>query len=254
MKRLLLLLLTLTALSASAAEVLSIAAAADLAYSMDELTAAFRRESPNVQVKVAVDATGMLFKQIKEGADYDVLLSADMAIPAKLVAEHGAVPTSLAPYAVGRVALWSVDHSFDLRQGMRVLKDSRLTRLAIANPDLAPYGRAARAALQYHGFWDEVKDKLVMGENIAQTAKLVQTLQAQIGVVSVSTLQSPKYKGVGQYYLIPDTGVAPIEQGAVITAHGKSNPAAAHFLAFLHSPAGREILYRHGFGLPRLNH
>jgi molybdate transport system substrate-binding protein len=251
MKPLLLLLMSLLAGPAFASDLLSIAAASDLTYCMDDLAAGFRREMPGVQVKVSIDASGTLFRQMKNGAGYDVFLSADMAYPGKLATEAGAVAASLAPFAIGRVALWSVDPRFDMRQGMRVLTDSRLTRLAIANPDVAPYGRAAKAALESHGFWDAVKGKLVLGENVAQATKLVQAKQAEIGVVSMSTLLSPKFKGVGHYYLIPDTGVPPIEHGAIITSHGKDNPAAARFLAFLQTPAGREILHRHGFGLPR---
>jgi molybdate transport system substrate-binding protein len=251
MKPLLLLLLSLLAGPALAGDVLSVAAASDLTYCMDDLATGFRRESPGVQVKVAIEASGTLFKQLKNGAGYDVFLSSDMAYPAKLIAETGAVASSLAPFAVGRVALWTVDPRFDLRQGMRVLTDSRLTRLAIANPDVAPFGRAAKAALESHGFWDAVRGKLVLGTNVAQATKLVQGGQAEIGIVSMSIVLSPKFKGIGHYYLIPDTGVPPIEHGAVITAHGKANPAAARFLAFLQTPAGREILYRHGFGLPR---
>jgi molybdate transport system substrate-binding protein len=251
MKPLLMLLLSLLAGPALAGELLSVAAASDLTYCMDDLAAGFRRESPSVQVKVTIDASGSLYKQVKSGAGYDVFLSADMAYPAKLVAESGAVASSLVPFAIGRVALWTVDPRFDLRQGMRVLTDRRLTRLAIANPDVAPFGRAAKAALESHGFWDAVKGKLVLGTNVAHASKLVQAGQAEIGIVSMSIVLSPTFKGVGHYYLIPDTGVPPIEHGAVITAHGKANPAAARFLAFLNTPAGREILYRHGFGLPR---
>ncbi len=251
MKPLLLLLLSLLAGPALAADLLSVAAASDLTYCMDDLAAGFRRESTGVQVKVAVDASGTLFKQMKNGAGYDVFLSADMAYPARLAVEAGAVAASLVPFAIGRVALWTVDPRFDVRQGMRVLTDSRLGRLSIANHEVSPYGRASKAALESHGFWASVKGKLVLGDNVTHAAKLVQAGQADIGIVSMSTLLSPQFKGVGHYYLIPDTGVPPIEHGAVITAHGKGNPAAARFLAYLQSAAGREILHRHGFGLPR---
>lgn len=253
MNKLLTILLASLAIPA-AAETLVVAAASDLATSIDELAAAFTRQAPGVDVKTSLGASGNLFAQVKNGAPYDVFMSADMAYPARLAKEGAADGASLAPYAIGRVVLWSVDPRFDLTQGLRVLNDARLGRVAIANPDVAPYGRAARAALQAHGFWDAVKGKLVIGENIAQTAQFVQTGNAQVGVVSYSTVLGPRLKGIGRYYLIPDDGAEPIEQGAIVTRKGSANPASARFMLFLQSPAAREILLRHGFSLPRAKH
>lgn len=236
---------------AAQAEPLLIAAASDLTYCIDELSAAFRKEAPEAQVKVSLGASGNFFAQIKSGAPFDVFLSADMDYPARLAQEGAADGASLTPYAIGRVALWSLDARFDLKQGLRVLGDARLTRLAIANPDIAPYGRAARAALEQHGYWDRIKGKLVIGENIAQTAQFVQTGNAQIGIVSLATVSAPRLKGMGSYYLIPDTGSTPIEQGAIVTKAGQDNRLAARFLRFLHTPAARQILTQSGFGIPR---
>lgn len=254
MKKLLIILLSTLALSAQAAGQLLVAAASDLTHSVEELGAAFSKEVPGAQVKFTTGASGNLFAQITHGAPFDVFMSADMMYPGRLGREGAAEGASLAPYAIGRLALWSVDPRFDLTQGMRVFNDARLRRVAIANPDIAPYGKAARAALQAHGVWAEVKGKLVMGENISQTAQFVQTGNAQLGIVSYATVLSPKMKGVGKYYLVPDTGSAPIEQGAIITRHGKANPLAPRFMQFLQSPAARAILLRHGFSLPRDKH
>jgi molybdate transport system substrate-binding protein len=253
MKKLAILLLAILPLPASSAT-LMVAAASDLATSIDELGAAFSRQERGAEVKTSLGSSGNFYAQIKNGAPFDVFLSADMAYPARLAKEGAAEAATLTPYAIGRVVLWSADPRFDLKQGMRVLNDPRLLRVAIANPDVAPYGQAARAALQAHGFWDAVKGKLVIGENIAQTAQFIQTGNAQLGVVSYSTVLSPRLKGVGSYYLIPDTGSAPIEQGAVVTRRGASNPLSARFLQFLQSPAAREILLRHGFSIPRDKH
>ena len=250
MKKFLLTLLSALALSAQAAEPLLVAAASDLTHSVEELGAAFAKEVPGAQVKFTTGASGNLLAQITHGAPFDVFMSADMMYPGRLAREGAAEGASLAPYAIGRLAIWSVDSRFDLAQGMRVFNDARLTRVAIANPDIAPYGKAARAALQAHGVWDAVKDKLVMGENISQTAQFVQTGNAQLGIVSYATVFAPKMKGVGSYFLVPDTGAAPIEQGAIITRHGKANPLAPRFMQFLRSPAARAILLRHGFTLP----
>lgn len=236
---------------AAHAGTLLIAAASDLAYCIDELGAAFSAEVPGAEVRVSTGASGNFFAQIKRGAPFDVFMSADMDYPRQLAGEGAADPASLASYAVGRLAVWTLDARFDVSQGMGVFADRRLARVAIANPDVAPYGRAARAALVRHGVWEALRGKLVMGENIAQTAQFVQTGNAQLGIVSLATVLSPRLKGVGRYYLVPEGGIAPIEQGAIVTRHGQGNPLAARFVRFLQSERARAILVRSGFGLPR---
>lgn len=228
---------------------LLVAAASDLVHCIDELGAAFAKEEPAAQVKVSTGASGNFFAQIKRGAPFDVFLSADMDYPRRLGQEGAADPASLKPYAVGRLAVWTLDPRFDPQQGLRVFADPRLTRVAIANPDVAPYGRAARAALVHHGVWDAVQGKLAIGENVAQAAQFVQTGNAQLGIVSLATVL--RLKGVGRYYVVPEEGIAPIEQGAIVTKHGQANPLAARFVRFLQSKAARDILQRGGFGLPR---
>lgn len=233
------------------AATLLVAAASDLVYCIDELGAAFRKEEPTAEVKVSTGASGNFFAQIKRGAPFDVFMSADMDYPRRLVQEGAADPASLTPYAIGRLAVWTFDPRFDLGKGMQVFADPRLARVAIANPEVAPYGRAARGALMHHGMWDKVQGKLAIGENVAQAAQFVQTGNAQLGIVSLATVLSPRLKGVGRYYVVPEEGVAPIEQGAVVTRHGQGNPLAARFIRFLQTKAARDILQRSGFGLPR---
>ena len=233
------------------AATLLVAAASDLVYCIDELGAAFRKEQPTAEVKVTTGASGNFFAQIKRGAPFDVFMSADMEYPRRLVQEGAADPASLKPYAIGRLAVWTFDARFDLGKGMQVFADPRLARVAIANPEVAPYGRAARGALMHHGMWDKVQGKLAIGENVAQAAQFVQTGNAQLGIVSLATVLSPRLKGVGRYYVVPEEGVAPIEQGAVVTRHGQGNPLAARFIQFLQTKAARDILQRSGFGLPR---
>ena len=241
----------IVAMPMAQAGTLLVAAASDLVHCIDELGAAFRKEEPAAEVKVSTGASGNFFAQIKRGAPFDVFLSADMDYPRQLAQEGAADPASLKTYAIGRLAVWTVDTRFDPRQGMRLFADPRLTRVAIANPDVAPYGRAARAALIHHGVWDAVKGKLAIGENVAQTAQFVQTGNAQLGIVSLATVLSPRLKEVGRYYIVPEEGIAPIEQGVIVTRHGKDNPLAARFVRFLQTKAAREILQRSGFGLPR---
>ncbi|MFL6672023.1 MAG: molybdate ABC transporter substrate-binding protein [Massilia sp.] len=250
MKKLLMILLaSLVALPACAAPLL-VAAAADLSYCIDDLAAAFRKEAPGAEIKVSTGASGNFFAQIRNGAPFDVFLSADMDYPAQLARLGAADGATLAPYAIGRIALWTVDPRFDLAQGMAALRDPRAQRIAIANPATAPYGRAAKAALERDGLWSALQPRLVIGENIAQATQFVQSGNAQLGIVSLASLHSPRLAGVGRYYLIADTGMAPIEQGAIVTRHGAGNPLAARFVRFLGSPAARSILESNGFGLP----
>ncbi|WP_426174513.1 molybdate ABC transporter substrate-binding protein [Massilia sp. TWR1-2-2] len=249
MKRLILLLTLLLALPARA-ETLLVAAASDLSYCIDELGAAFSKQSPRAQLKVSTGASGNFFAQIRHGAPFEVFLSADMDYPAQLARDGAAVGATLTPYALGRIVLWTLDERFDVQQGMRVFDDARITRVAMANPAVAPYGRAAKAALEAAGKWPALQPKMVIGENIAQAVQFVQTGNAQIGIVSLASVVSPRLTGQGSYYLVPDAGLAPIVQGAIVTAAGKDNPLAARFVQFLSSPAARAILQRHGFGLP----
>jgi molybdate transport system substrate-binding protein len=250
MKKLFILLLACLAALPLQAATLLVAAAADLSYCIDDLAAAFRKEAPQAQVRVSTGASGNFFAQIRNGAPFEVLLSADMDYPRELARLGAADGATLAPYAIGRIALWTADGRLDVAQGLPLLRDARVTRLAIANPDTAPYGRAAKAALERDGLWAAVQGKLVIGENIAQAAQFVQSGNAQLGIVSLASLRSPRLAGVGRYYLIPDAGLAPIEQGAIVTRRGRDNPLAARFVRFLGSPAARAILERNGFGLP----
>ncbi|MFC0252405.1 molybdate ABC transporter substrate-binding protein [Massilia consociata] len=250
MKKLLVILFaTLLSLPASAATLL-VAAASDLAYCIDDLAAAFRKEVPGAVVKVSTGASGNFFAQIRNGAPFHVFLSADMMYPTELAKLGAADGATLRPYAVGRIVLWTLDPRLDVGQGLALLRDPRVARVAIGNPDTAPYGRAARAVLERDKLWEAVQPRLVIGENIAQAAQFVQTGNAQLGIVSLATVRAPRMAGVGRYHLIDDKGVAPIEQGAIVTRAGSREALAARFVRFLGSPAARAILERNGFSLP----
>ena len=222
---------------------LTIAAASDLAYCIDDIVAAYRAQAPGVTVKVSLGASGTLFAQVKNGAPFDVFMSADMAYPARLAQEGAADKATLAPYARGHLALWTTDPKLDPAAGIRIVMASGVKRVAIANPDVAPYGKAARDALVAAGLWGSVAPRLVMGENVAQAAQFVQTGNAQVGLVPLSLLLSPRLVGVGRHAVLPAT----TEQGAVVTRRGSANPEAARFASFLRSARARAVFARHGF-------
>lgn len=237
--------------AAHAADSLTVAAAADLSLCLDELDAAFRQAHPGVEVKATTGSSGNFLAQIRNGAPFDVFLSADMAYPRELVKDGLAEEPSLTLYATGHLVLWSTNPGVDVSQGLAVLSTAAVKKFAIANPDVAPYGRAARAALQSTGLWDRLQGKLVSGENIAQTAQFVQSGNVDAGIVALSLVQAPKLAGVGRYQLIAEDRYPRLEQGGVITAHGKDNPAARAYIEFLRSPAARAVLDKYGFLLPK---
>lgn len=226
---------------------LTIAAASDLAYCMDELNAEFQRQHPDADLKTTTGASGNFFAQIKAGAPFDVFLSADIAYPRELIKAGLAEEASLLRYATGHLALWTAREGVDLSAGLQALASSTIRRIAIANPDTAPYGRAARAALQSAGMWNAVQDRLVFGENIAQTAQFVQSGNADIGLVSLSLLKAPKMAGIGHHVAVPEALHPPLEQAGVITHLGRDNPLASAYLRFLASPAARAVFDRYGF-------
>lgn len=253
--RLLLLLavaLTFGMLSSSPAraEEVSIAAASDLTRCLEELNAAFTKEHPDATLKVSNGSSGNFFAQIKNGAPFDVFLSADMSYPKQLADAGLADKNSITLYAVGRIVLWSTNKNIDITRGLDLLKDADLIKkIAIANPDHAPYGRAAKAALEHFGLWESVQPRLVLGENISQTAQFVQTGNADVGFVALSLVLDPKQEKQPPYFLIPTDSYPPLEQGAVLTNAGAAKPLAKAYLEFLRGDVARKIFDRYGFRL-----
>ena len=237
--------------TAQARETIIIAAAADLVYCIQELNEAFAKINPGTEVTVSVGSSGTFFAQIRNGAPFDVYLSADMNFPRRLVKEKAAEASSLTPYAFGRIVVWAIRADVDIKAGIAALENPAISRIAIANPEHAPYGRAARAAMQNSGVWKHVEQKVVMAENIVQTRQFVQTGNAEVGIIALSLVMAPMMQGVGRYVLVPEDMHPRLEQGAVLTNKGFSNPAARAYMEFLRSPQARSIFERYGFVLPK---
>jgi len=233
------------------AESVSIAAASDLVYCLDDLNKAYREIHPDTELKVSTGSSGNFFAQIKNGAPFDVFLSADVSYPQALIDAGLADQASLSIYAVGRIVLWTNKDNLNITAGLSALTGSDFKKVAIANPEHAPYGKAAKAALEHCKLWDAVKDKLVLGDNISQTAQFIQTGSADAGVVALSLVLAPNLAKVGHWVEIPADSYPPLKQAAVITNQGTANPAAAGYLTFLRSPEARVIFDRFGFTLPK---
>jgi molybdate transport system substrate-binding protein len=184
------------------------------------------------------------------GAPYDVFLSADLDFPRKLIAAGGAEKSSLVTFAYGRLVLWTKRPGLGLASVESTLRDPTVRKIAIANPKLAPYGRAAEEVLAHLGISAEAEPKLVFGENITQTAQFVSSGNADAGFVAYSLVVAPQLAEKGRWIEIPPAWFTPIAQGAVLTTRGASNPAARRFMRFVVSPEARAIFERFGFGLP----
>jgi molybdate transport system substrate-binding protein len=224
-----------------------VAAAADLKFAMDELAAGFDKET-GTKVTITYGSSGNFFTQLQNGAPFDLFFSADIDYPRKLGARGLAEPGTLYEYAVGRIVIWMpAQASVDLyAQGWGALLDANVQKIAIANPQHAPYGRAAVAALQKAGIYNQVKAKLVYGENVSQAAQFVQSGNAQAGIVALSLAISPTMKD-GKRWEIPAEMHPAIEQGAVVLKNATNKEAARAFLEFVKSNAGRATLSKHGF-------
>lgn len=234
----------------SAAADLSVAAASNLVYALDELNAEFQRIAPDVTLSVSTGASGNLVAQIGNGAPFDVFLSADLDYPRALIKSGHAVPESLTTFAVGQLVLWTTRPDVEIATLAAAVRSPVVRSIAIAQTETAPYGRAARQALDKAGLWNEVRPKLVTGENITQTAQFVETGNADVGLVALSLVLSPRLKERGRWTGIPPDQYAPLDQGMVITRRGATNPAAERYRAYLRGPEARKILERFGYGVP----
>src|SRR5260370_24761080 len=227
-----------------------VAAAADLNFAMADLASQFERQTGK-KVNVTSGYSGNFLSQIQNGAPFDLFFSADIEYPRKLAAAGFAEPETLQEYALGRIVIWAPAGTKPdvAKQGWNALLDASVLKIAIANPEHAPYGRAAVSALQKAGIYERVKTKLAYGENISQAAQFVQSGNAQAGIIALSLAISPGMKE-GKIWEIPSETYPMIEQGAVVLKSAKNKNAARAFLEFVSSPAGRKILEKHGFAIP----
>lgn len=250
LSRCLVLLFVLLTLRSVYAQEIRVAAAADLKSALGEVSAQFQKLAGK-KIDVIYGSSGNFYAQIQNGAPFDVFLSADIDYPRKLEAAGLAEPGTLYEYAVGRIVIWMPgDARADLAKlGWKALLEPGVERIAIANPEHAPYGRAAVAALRNAGLYEQVRRRLVYGENIAQAAQFVASGSAQAGILALSLAVSPAMKE-GKRWEIPANMHPPIEQGVVILKSAKDKEGAQAFLAFLKSDAGRKILESYGFMLP----
>ncbi|RRV22594.1 molybdate ABC transporter substrate-binding protein [Pseudomonas sp. o96-267] len=233
--------------SGAIADEVKVAVAANFTAPIQALAPAFEQATGHKLV-ASFGATGQFYAQIKNGAPFDVFLSADDSTPAKLESEGDTVPGSRFTYAIGSLVLWSADASY-LDGSDAALKAGQFKHLSIANPKAAPYGLAATQVLDKLGLSDAVKSKLVEGQNITQAHQFVSTGNAELGFVALSQVYKDGQVSSGSAWIVPDDMYDPIKQDAVILKQGANNPAAAALVEYLKGPEAAKVIKSFGYKL-----
>jgi molybdate transport system substrate-binding protein len=248
-RKLVLLALILTA-GASAQE-LKVAAASDLTLALEKVGAAFKKQT-GVQLEVSYGSSGHFFSEIRNGAPFDVFLSADRDYPDTLEG-FGKTDQGTTIYAQGRLVVW-VSARTGLNpspNNLEVLASTRVNKIAIANPEHAPYGRAAVAAMSHFKVYDQVKSKLVLGESVSQAAQFAESGNAEAAMIPMSLVLAENLKKAGHYAIVPPDSYPPLFQAAVVLRSSQYKPEAHRFVEFLRSAAAQKILLEYGFEAPK---
>lgn len=240
-------LLALFTLGSAHADEVQVAVAANFTAPIQAIAADFKKDTGHTLV-AAYGATGQFYAQIKNGAPFEVFLSADDSTPQKLESEGDTVKGSRFTYAVGTLALWSAKEGYVDAKG-DVLQKNQYQHLSIANPKAAPYGLAATQVLAKLGLTDQVKSKLVEGQNITQAYQFVSTGNAELGFVALSQIYKDGKVSSGSAWIVPGQMYDPIKQGAVILNKGKDNPAAKALVDYLKGPKAAAIIKSYGYQL-----
>ncbi len=237
--------------AAAGTSVVRVAAASDLKFALDELEGVLAEQHPDVELKLTYGSSGTFLQQISNGAPFDVFLSADLEYPAELVDQQLASGEDVFEYAAGRLVVWTPEGSaVDPADGLRALARRDVRRVAIPNPEHAPYGRAAVAAMKHAGVYDEVRRKLVLGESVAQAADFVHSGGADAGVVAMSLVLSDPLRGEGRWVAVPRDAYPRLRQGGVVLASARDPEAARAVQDAMTSEEGRAVLERYWFFLP----
>ncbi len=233
-----------------AGQEITVAAASDLQFVMQDVAARFQKETGK-NVKLIYGSSGNFAQQLQNGAPFDMFFSANLDYAKRLEAAELTEPGSLYQYATGKIVVWVPnDSKLDVSPGLKALLDPSVKKIAIANPEHAPYGKAAVAAMQKENIYNQVKDRFVLGENISQTASFVATGSADVGIVALSLALSPNMKEKGRYVEVPANDYPAIEQACVIMRSSKNKEIARQFLRFVQSAPIKQLFQKYGFAIP----
>jgi len=244
MKRIFILIAFFIVMSTQA-QTVKVAAAANLRFVFDEIKANYAIANPRATVTANFGSSGALLQQVLNGAEFDIFMAADNSFPVKLK-DQGAASGEIKIYALGKLVLWS--NTLDVSKGLEILTDPSVKRVAIAKPELAPYGDRALEVLKSSGLYDKVKDKIIYADNISQTAQFAQTGNAEVAFLAMSLTLTPEMKG--SVYLIDPKLYKPVEQAMVLVKSWKVNPEAAKFMKFVLSETCKPIFEKNGYIVP----
>jgi molybdate transport system substrate-binding protein len=240
-------LLTVVCTLAHAGEV-QVAVASNFTGPLKAIQARFEKDT-GYRMVIISGSTGKLYAQIKHGAPFDLLLAADSLRPRLLEDEGFAVPESRFTYAIGRLTLWSANPGQIKKAGAEIFQHRPFNHLAMANPKTAPYGRATLQVLKNIGVWDQVRGKVVQGENIGQAFQFAATGNAELGFIALSQALDPKNKIKGSRWEVPPDLYDPIDQDLVLLKRAKDNPAAIAIMDFIRGPVAQKIIVDYGYYL-----
>jgi molybdate transport system substrate-binding protein len=224
------------------AQTVRVAAAGNLRFILDEIKANYVAANPKAKVDVVLGASGALTQQILNGANFDLFMSADKIYPDKLKSQ-GAAAGEVKTYAFGKLVLWS--NTLDVSKGIEILTDKSVSRIAVAKPDVAPYGSRAIECLKYYGIYEKVKDKLVFADNIAQAAQFAQSGNAEVAFLAQALVFAPDLKG--QYVYLDTKSYKPVEQALVLLKTWERNPEAGKFMKYVLGPDCKKVFEKYGF-------
>ncbi len=231
--------------ASSASVELTVAAASDLKFAFTEIGALYEQETGN-KVIFSFGSTGQLAQQIENGAPFDLFAAANVSFVDDLAQKNIVIPDTVALYALGRIVLAVNKDSGVSAVTLEGLLSDDITHIAIANPEHAPYGVAAKEALQSAGVWNQIEDKIVYGENVSQTLQFVQAGDAQVGIVALSVANVPEIT----WTLLDDSLHNPLNQALGVIASSQYPDVASEFAAFVNGPTGRPVMQKYGFVLP----
>ena len=245
-RKLILLTLTLALIGSASAQELKIAAASDLTVALEKVAVAFKKQS-GIQLKVSYGSSGHFFSDIKNGAPFDVFLSADRDYPDTLDG-LGKTDRGTTIYAQGMLVMWIAARTgLDPAPNLSTLTSSRISKIAIANPSHAPYGRAAVAAMSHFSVYDQAKPKLVTGESVAQAVQFAESGNAEAAMIPLALAMAESLKKAGRYVIVPSDSYPPLLQAAVVLRSSENKQAAHRFVEFLRSAAAQKIFTENGF-------
>ncbi len=244
MKRIFILIAFFIVLTAQG-QTVKIAAAANLRFVLEEIKTSYAIANPKATVTANFGSSGALLQQILNGAEFDLFMAADNTFPVKLK-DQGAASGEIRTYAMGKLVLWS--NTIDVSKGFEILTDPLVKRIAIAKPDLAPYGDRAIEVLKSTGLYEKVKAKIIYADNISQTAQFAQTGNAEVAFLAMSLTFSPEMKG--SVYVIDTKLYKPVEQAMVLVKSWKVNPEAAKFMKYVLSGQCKPVFEKNGYIVP----